>query len=47
MSCNLKTTKLLDCALISVCAAIRSNTVCVIKKRLFEWHCVSPDQSVP
>ena len=25
--CNLKTTKLLDCALIGVCAVIRSNTV--------------------
>ena len=27
--CNLKTTELLDCALIGVCAVIRSNTVCV------------------
>ena len=26
--CNLKTTELLDCALIGVCAVIRSNTVC-------------------
>ena len=26
-SCILKTTKLLDCALIGVCAVIRSNTV--------------------
>ena len=26
--CNLKTTKLLDCALIGACAVIRSNTVC-------------------
>ena len=25
--CNLKTTKLLDCALIGVCAVIRSNTI--------------------
>ena len=25
--CNLKTTKLLDCALIGVCVVIRSNTV--------------------
>ena len=25
--CNLKTTKLLDCALLGVCAVIRSNTV--------------------
>ena len=27
MRCNLNTTKLLDCALIRVCAVIRSNTV--------------------
>ena len=27
-ACNLKTTKSLDCALIGVCAVIRSNTVC-------------------
>ena len=26
--CNLKTTELLNCALIGVCAVIRSNTVC-------------------
>ena len=26
--CNLKTTEFLDCALIGVCAVIRSNTVC-------------------
>ena len=26
-ACNLKTTKSLDCALIGVCAVIRSNTV--------------------
>ena len=26
--CYLKTVKLLDCALIGVCAVIRSNTVC-------------------
>ena len=25
--CNLKTTELLDCALIGICAVIRSNTV--------------------
>ena len=25
--CNLKTTEMLDCALIGVCAVIRSNTV--------------------
>ena len=28
--CNLKTTELLDCALIGVCAVIRSNTVLII-----------------
>ena len=27
--CSLKTTELLDCALIWECAVIRSNTVCV------------------
>ena len=27
--CNLKTTELLDCALIGICAVIRSNTVFV------------------
>ena len=27
--CHLKTTKFLDCALIGVCAVIRSNTVCI------------------
>ena len=27
MGCSMKTTKLLDCALIGVCAVIRSNTV--------------------
>ena len=26
-ACNIKTTKSLDCALIGVCAVIRSNTV--------------------
>ena len=26
--CNLKTTELLECALIGICAVIRSNTVC-------------------
>ena len=26
--CNLNTTVLIDCAVIGVCAAIRSNTVC-------------------
>ena len=29
MACNLKTIKLLDCALIGVCAVIGSNTVCL------------------
>ena len=36
--CNLKTTELLNCALIGVCAVIRSNTVCFcgdIRKHLF------------
>ena len=28
--CNLKTTKLLDCVLIGVCAVIRSNMVCTV-----------------
>ena len=28
--CYLKTTEFLDCALIGVCAVIRSNTVCTI-----------------
>ena len=28
MSCNVKTMKLLDCALIRVCVVIRSNMVC-------------------
>ena len=28
LCCNLKTTKLLDCALIGACAVIRSNKVC-------------------
>ena len=31
--CNLKTTELLDCALIGVCGVIRSNTV-IVKKKL-------------
>ena len=36
--CNLKTTELLDCALIGVCAVIRSNTVHIcgeIKTNMF------------
>ena len=38
--CNLKTTELLDCALIGVCAVIRSNTVvyiCIYKKIVKEY----------
>ena len=43
--CNLKTTELLDCALIGVCAVIRSNTVYSLrnKKELepcIEYCCV-------
>ena len=34
--CNLKTTKMLDCALIGVCAVIRSNTVYLDK--YFVWE---------
>ena len=30
--CNLKTTKLLDCALIRVCAVIRLNMVCMFSR---------------
>ena len=30
--CNLKTTKLLDCALIGVCAVIGSNTVNIVNQ---------------
>ena len=30
-SCNLKTTELLDCVLIGICAVIRSNTVSSIQ----------------
>ena len=33
--CHLKTTELLDCALIGVCAVIRSNTVC----HSCPWYC--------
>ena len=32
IGCNLKTMKLLDCALIGVCAMIRSNTVCTERR---------------
>ena len=38
--CNLKTTKLLDCALIGVCAVIRLNTVCSVIVAL-PGHCGS------
>ena len=31
-SCNPKSTELLDCALIGVCAVIRSNTVCTVAR---------------
>ena len=34
--CNLKTTELLDCTLIGVCAVIRSNTVYTYVK----YHCL-------
>ena len=32
-SCNPKSTELFDCALIGVCAVIRSNTVCFMEKK--------------
>ena len=32
--CHLKTIKFLDCALIGVCAVIRSNTVCLVLIRI-------------
>ena len=35
--CHLKTTKFLDCALIGVCAVIRSNTVCLHEDILW-WY---------
>ena len=35
IGCNLKTTEFLDCALIGVCAVIRSNTVYRLKYFLF------------
>ena len=34
--CNLKTTKLLDCALVGVCAVIRSNMA--VWKNMFDCH---------
>ena len=36
--CNLKTTELLNCALIGVCAVIRSNTVYIFL--IYPWKCV-------
>ena len=36
--CNLKTTEFLDCALIGVCAVIRSNTVCYAKWLVRDTH---------
>ena len=33
--CNLKTTELLDCALVGVCAVIRSNTVFMFLIRVY------------
>ena len=38
-SCNLKTTKLLYCALIGACAVIRSNTVCKIFQEIMKTAC--------
>ena len=35
--CNLKTTELLDCALIGICAVIRLNTVSSIIISLFDF----------
>ena len=37
--CNLKTTEYLDCALIGVCAVIRSNTVCLMKTQISMCIC--------
>ena len=37
--CNLITTELLDCALIGVCAVIRSNTVSTISRAMTESFC--------
>ena len=41
--CNLKTTELLECALIGACAVIRSNTVCVIalQRQLYRFYLTS------
>ena len=38
--CNLKTTELLDCALIGVCAVIRSNTVSMYAQGRFKSACI-------
>ena len=35
--CNLKTTELLDCVLIGVCAVIRSNTVYFMEKEKYKF----------
>ena len=35
---NLKTMELLDCALIGVCAVIRSNTVVVFFFKMLQFH---------
>ena len=37
-SCNPKSTELLDCALIGVCAVIRSNTVCNVPSNVPKQH---------
>ena len=37
--CNLKTTELLDCVFIGVCAVIRSNTVSIFSVAL-HWYCL-------
>ena len=37
--CNLKTTELLDCALIGICAVIRSNTVVMLILGLWRGGC--------
>ena len=39
MMCNLRTTKLLGCALIMVCAVIMSNTV---SKIILKYHPILP-----
>ena len=46
MDCNLKPTKLLDCAFIGICAVIRSNTV-YLKILRGKANSVDPDQTAP